>query len=330
MSVGGFGFLSQPVAAKSQAEPYAYTVKPILPDNQTDSQATFYNLQVQPQQKQTLKLLISNIGTKKIVVHVAVNDSYTSDNGIIGYDHAQVTPYRPQNPQLSSLIVGKRTGKVILNPKASDIYQFTYQAPAKPIKGLILGGVTTVATAGSSNAEQLSIQNRIRYVNGIVLRSNHDPVTPQVTMSKQVTGKVRTMQKGVGFKLFNSAPINIGSIQLQAHFTLPSGKHKTVKLNNLQMAPSSTWNAFIPMEKLAAGNYTLKLNFTARNHYSKVFIRHFTISKAQRKHLIREQQPKRYNNVWVWIILIGILALVFVGLYYLLIYLKGRNQKSKR
>lgn len=75
---------------------------------------------------------------------------------------------------------------------------------------------------------------------------------------------------------------------------------------------------------------SLVINFTARNHYSKVFIRHFTISKAQRKHLIREQQPKRYNNVWVWIILIGILALVFVGLYYLFIYLKGRNQKSKR
>ncbi|UQS83212.1 DUF916 domain-containing protein [Bombilactobacillus thymidiniphilus] len=327
-----FVFL-QPTNAQArsgdQTQPHSFSVRAILPDNQINNKETFYDLKVTPDAQQDLKLAVINLGTKTTKVTVAVNDAYTSNNGIISYDRSNVKLYKANQPSLSSLIVGKHSKKVILKPQETKVVSFTYKAPKNPFSGIILGGVSATANAGESTNSNFAIQNRVQYVTGIVLRSKPDEaVTPNVTMSKDVVARSRNMQKGIGFELRNSAPINVSGMKLRATF-IHNGKKTVKKMDNLQMAPNSIWHVLLPFDKLPAGSYKLTLVINAKNGYSKTFVRHFTITQKQATKVEKSTQPKRPHRFLPWLFIFGILIVLAVVLYLLWIYMRGQNQHRR-
>ncbi|MGL5884986.1 MAG: WxL protein peptidoglycan domain-containing protein, partial [Bombilactobacillus sp.] len=113
--ITGWFFLTTwclPTAAANKANnnqpARSFTVKAVIPHNQIDKKLTYYDLQVYPQQKQTLKMVVTNLGTKKLKVDLNINNAYTSQNGIISYDKSYVHLYKAQQPALSDLVQGKR------------------------------------------------------------------------------------------------------------------------------------------------------------------------------------------------------------------------------
>ena len=177
----------------------SFTVKAVIPHNQTDKKLTYYDLQVHPQQKQTLKMVVTNLGTKKLKVDLNINNAYTSQNGIISYDKSYVHLYKAQQPALSDLVQGKRHKSIVIDPQQSRTVKFTYQAPKTSFRGIILGGITASAAVGNSRKKNLTIQNRIRYVTGVVLRSQSHKVNPHLTLGPNVRAQSRNMQSGLNF-----------------------------------------------------------------------------------------------------------------------------------
>lgn len=303
----------------------SFTVKAVIPHNQTNKRLTYYDLQVHPQQKQTLRLIVTNLGIKKLKVALNINNAYTSQNGIISYDKPYIHLYKAQQPALSDLVQGKRHKNIVLDPHQSRTVKFTYQAPKTSFRGIILGGITASAAVSNSRKKNLTIQNRIRYVTGIVLRSQSHTVNPHLTLGSSVHVQSRNMQSGLSFELRNAQPINLSKMKLHVRIT-PKTRHMPLKhLSNMQMAPNSTWQVFVPYKKLTAGTYVLHLNVKEKPGWEQNFTRKFTITKSQEDNLYKEKRARNWP-VLTWIVLIVILGTLLVIVYLLWVYLQGNKR----
>ena len=330
--ITGWFFLTTwclPTAAANKANnnqpARSFTVKAVIPHNQIDKKLTYYDLQVHPQQKQTLKMVVTNLGTKKLKVDLNINNAYTSQNGIISYDKSYVHLYKAQQPALSDLVQGKRHKSIVIDPQQSQTVKFTYQAPKASFRGIILGGITASAAVGNSRKKNLTIQNRIRYVTGVVLRSQSHKVNPHLTLGANVRAQSRNMQSGLNFELRNAQPINLSKMKLRVRIT-PKNKNMPLRqLNNMQMAPNSTWQVFVPYKKLTAGTYVLHLNVKEKPGWEQNFTRKFTITKSQENTLSKEKTARNWP-ILTWILLIVVLGIVLVIGYLLWVYLQGSKR----
>ncbi|MBA1394750.1 DUF3324 domain-containing protein, partial [Lactobacillus sp. XV13L] len=165
---------------------------------------------------------------------------------------------------------------------------------------------------GSSDSNNLTIQNRIRYVTGIVLHSQSAAVTPHLTLGPRVGAQARNLQSGITFELRNPQPINLSQVKLNVLITSANHKLPTRDINNAQMAPNSTWQAFVPYKNLKAGSYTLHLRVQAKGDYEQEFTRKFTITAQDANRLNKDQNAQHNWPIMTWIILIIILGVILV------------------
>lgn len=303
----------------------SYSVQAILPDNQIDKNESYFDLKVEPNKEQTLKIMIINTGSKPIKVAAEVNNAYTADSGVIGYDKENVKPYKSSNSSLTSLIDGKNKTSVNLKVGQAKTVSFKVKSPAEEYTGIILGGVTTTANVSPTKSKNINIKNQVRYVKGVVLRSKDDGVLPDMHMTnafpKSVAGN-----SGIAYTLDNTAPINVNEVTLKAKIT-HYGKVKNYSAKNLQIAPNSKFNYFIPIKDLSAGKYKSKITISSKG-YKKSFTRTITVSKRAVDDIESQQNvvAEHHTNQWI-IIIIGIVVLVFVVLW-MYLYYSQRNKNS--
>lgn len=304
----------------------SYSIQSVLPDNQIDKDESYFDLKVEPNKDQTLKIIIFNTGSKSIKVTAEVNNAYTADSATIGYDKYNKSTYKSDLPELSSLVEGSRKQTVNLKAGESKEVSFKVKSPNKEYKGIILGGVTTIANVSPTKSKNLNIQNQVRYVKGVVLRSKDDAVNPDMHLTdafpKAVSGS-----KGIAFTMDNTAPININNVKLKSRI-----KHGSKTLNyhakNLQIAPNSKFNYFIPIDDFTAGTYKAKITLTGKNGFKQTFTKTISVSKTDVKEVQKQTEPVRQNNHQWIIILVGIIILVIVAVW-MYLYYSQRNSDSK-
>lgn len=314
-----------PTKANAAADK-SYSVQAVLPDNQIDKNESYFDLKVEPNKEQDLKVMIINTGSKPIKVEAEINDAYTADSGVIGYDKYNVKLYKNQNPSLSSLVDGRRKTKVNLKVGQAKTVSFKVKSPSSEYTGIILGGVTTTANVSPTKSKNINIKNQVRYVKGVVLRSKDDGVTPDMHMTnakpKSVAGN-----SGIAYTLDNTAPININEVTLKAKIYHNSDTTK-YSAKNLQIAPNSQFNYFIPVKNLSAGKYKAVITVKSKAGYEKTFTRTISVSKSDVDYVEEqaEQKTGRKSNQWI-IIIVGIIALILVALW-MFLYYSQRNKKT--
>lgn len=305
----------------------SYSIQSVLPDNQIDKNESYFDLKVEPNKDQTLKIIIFNTGSKSIKVTAEVNNAYTADSATIGYDKYNKSTYKNDLPELSSLVEGSRKQTVSLKAGESKEVSFKVKSPDKEYKGIILGGVTTIANVSPTKSKNLNIQNQVRYVKGVVLRSKDDAVNPDMHMTdafpKAVSGS-----KGIAFRMDNTAPININDVKIKSNI-----KHNSRDLKyhakNLQIAPNSQFDYFIPIDDFTAGTYKAKITLTGKNGFKKTFTKTISVSKTDVKQVEKQTQPAKQNNFQWIIILVGIVILIAIALWMYLYYSQRNGGNSK-
>ncbi|AUI71775.1 hypothetical protein LAL01_21720 [Companilactobacillus alimentarius] len=193
----------------------SYAIQAILPDNQINKDESYFDLKITPKKEQTLKVLIANTGSKSIKVTAEINNAYTADSGVIGYDKYDAKLYKSKLPSLTSLVDGQRKQTVNLKTGENKTVEFKVKSPDSEYAGIILGGVTTTASVSPTESKNINIKNQVRYVKGVVLRSKDDGVMPKMHLTtaapKAVAGST-----GIAYTLDNTAPININKVSLEA------------------------------------------------------------------------------------------------------------------
>lgn len=310
----------------------SYAIQAILPDNQVNKDESYFDLKVTPNKEQTLKVLIANTGSKSITVTAEVNNAYTADSGVIGYDKYNTELYKGKNPSLTSLVDGKRKQVVKLGTGENKTVEFKVKSPAQEFTGIILGGVTTTASVSPTKSKNINIKNQVRYVKGVVLRSKDDGVMPDMHLTSAAP-KAVAGSTGIAYTMDNTAPINVNKVSLKAKIT--NGSNVTnYSADNLQIAPSSQFNYFIPIKKLAGGTYKAHIVLKNDSGFEKAFNYTISVKKAEANSIADTANPKQKSNNKQWIgIIIGIIVLIAVVVWMYLYYSqrnKGNGPKGGR
>lgn len=300
----------------------SYSVQAILPDNQLNKDVSYYDLKVEPNQKTTLNLLVSNTGQQSINVDVELNNAYTTNSATIGYDKYSATTYKSENPQLSSLVEGKRKQKVKLKAGETKQVSFKIKAPEKEFKGIILGGLTTTAGVSSNEKSKVNVANQIRYVKGVVLHSKEDAVKPDLNL-KSAAPNAFDDSVGIAYNVTNEAPININDLKVKAKISHKGLKDTNYKAENLQIAPDSNFQYYIPIKHLKPGIYTTELTFYNEAGFSKTMTNKLKVTQGKIQALDESTQETSSNKTLIFVI-VGLIGILFIGLW-VFFYVTGKK-----
>jgi len=313
-----------PATTVKAAPDKSYAIQAILPDNQVNKDESYFDLKVEPNKEQSLKVLIANTGSKPIKVTAEVNNAYTADSGVIGYDKYNTELYKAKTPSLSSLVEGKRKQVVNLQTGENKTVEFKVKSPSSEFAGIILGGVTTTASVSPTKSKNINIKNQVRYVKGVVLRSKDDGVMPDMHLTSAAPRAVAG-STGISYMLDNTAPININKVSLTAKIK-HAGKTIDYKAENLQIAPSSQFNYFIPIKSLSSGTYDAHITLKNGEGFEKSFDKSITVKQKEVNSVNDAASPKQESNNRQWIgIIIGIIVLIAIVVWMYLYY----SQRNK-
>ncbi|MFD1318698.1 DUF916 domain-containing protein [Loigolactobacillus zhaoyuanensis] len=312
-------FASRPVQAKTSN---SYTMTAQLPTTQTNQQVTYFDLTAAENSVQPLTVTVNNTSQQKLTIKVAANDAYTANNGSIAYDRADVKSLSaPQALRFSQLVQGKRTQSVTLAAGETKQVTFNVKMPDAPFSGMILGGIRSTAMLGDDGN---NVQSQVAYNLSVVLRHDATPVMPHLKIARVLPGS-RLSKSGLLVRLRNSKPNIVSQMTFAGTVTRP-GKTKvlaTYKQKELQMAPYSELNYFMPTKLLQPGNYMLHLRLTGRDGYAQTLTKRFHVDQGQQISMNEQKLPVTKTNWWLYIGSGAVIILAAAGAVYWA-YRKGR------
>ncbi|MFG5477751.1 DUF916 and DUF3324 domain-containing protein [Enterococcus faecalis] len=314
---------------KTSASDMAYSVKANLPGNQRNKEHTYFDLLMEPKQKQTISITFENHSENPIELEVSYHTAQTNDNGVIDYKGTRERKDSSLEYDLKELITGDQIIK--LNSKEKKEVPYTITMPDKNFEGILLGGfhIHKKEKENSTN-QKVQIKNDYSYVVGLQLTESEKKVNPELKLNTVKPG-LNNYRTTLFANLQNTTTTMISDMTVTAEVYKEKSKevlHKTVKKNQ-SMAPNSNYNFPISWDNQSfqSGKYSLKLNAVDKSGHKWSFNKDFEIKENAKKYNedavdVKEQVNK---NDYIINILIFIIILVSGIVIYLLFSLKRKK-----
>lgn len=250
-----------------EADEMAMSIKAILPENQKEGVSGYFNLQVNPEDKQTIYLEIKNNKNEDILVNVTPTNAYTQTTGGIFYD---VSIDSPDTAIIDPAFALSRNisaeNEVVV--KANETIEVPIEITVPNMnKGTIIGGVlveekVAVREETSESLEkdtaQFKVITKIAYAIAIQLDF---PEQGEPAFSFGKAG-FNAVGPNVSIEMLNDAPIIQRDIS--GEYQVTNADRQAVfsgKFEPIIMAPKTkinfpiNWNS----ETLEPGTYTLSM-----------------------------------------------------------------------
>lgn len=322
---------------RGQAEVGDISVKAILPDNQHNSEVTYYDLRVVPGQTQEVELAIYNAGENEETVTIALTDARTSMNGDI--DYSIVEGYKKD----SSLKVGLTdiatvAPTVTVPAKGTITVPIQIKMPQEPFDGMILGGVTVTQPKEKAStvkkSKGMQIENMVSLTVGIRLTESDTPVQAEL----EFIGAKASQEAGrnqVEVTLQNQAPTSLEQIDYDAKVYKKGSKevlHER-KVSKYRFAPSSSFT--YPMswesERFERGTYRVTLTALSKETGQKwQWDEEFEITAEEAKTLNDKAVDLKEGINWKYIVIVAGLLILLLFLMFFLLYRKKKKEKKRK
>lgn len=299
----------------------SYSVKANLPENQRNKEHTYFDLLMEPKQKQTISITFENNSEKPIELEVNYHTAQTNDNGVIDYKGIKERKDSSLAYDLNELITGDQTVKLNGNEKKEVLYTITM--PEQKFEGILLGGFHIHKKVKESSMNQkVQIKNDYSYVIGIQLTETEEKVTPELKLNTVEPG-LNNYRTTLFANLQNTTATMITNMTVTAEVYKEKSKevlHKTVK-NNQSMAPNSNYNFPISWDNQSfqTGKYRLKLNAVDKAGHKWSFNKDFEIKDNAKKYNEEAVDVKGQVNkndyiiyVLIFIIIVALVTIVFL------------------
>lgn len=327
-----FGFSFYSTIGQASEGDMAYSVKANIPENQINKSLTYFDLKMEPNQKQEISLTVNNSIDQKTTLLISPNVAITNQNGVIDYSQSKGKLDSSLKTPLRSII--SKAQEVELEPNQTKEVVFTLQMPEKEFDGLILGGVYITkkedASKDKNKEEAVQIKNKYSYVIGIQIRENTNEIKPALKLN-QIKPTLLNYRTAITANLQNTEATLIKELSVDAKVMKKGSSkvlHETSK-KNMSMAPNSNFNFPINWDNqgLEAGKYTLELVANAKEEKWE-FQQDFEITAKSSKDLNKEavELEKSEPN---WLLIIGITIVGLVVTIILISYFIYRHHKKK-
>lgn len=340
----------QPVRADS-------SVTPELPSNQVDKKVGYFDLQMDPDAKQTVKFKIMNSSSKTIKVDTTFGTAFTSSSGTVGYTPNLVKPDSSLKINLKDYVTLPK--EVELAPHTEQVVSAQVHMPTESFNGVIAGGFNFAedksgADKASSSQKAMTVTNEYRYVVGLVLQQNTQKVAPDLKLhtvkASQVNGR-----NVISANLQNPEMAYLMQMNTQAQVQSLSDKKVKYTYSNAQMemAPNSNFDLAIPVsikgslnnkssQPLKPGKYRLTMTVLGNKNdagkyraevnnqgvgydYKWTFTKDFTIKSATARQLNKSDATVTQDKGINWLMVIGI---IIIALLMLIIFILLRRKKK--
>ncbi|CAD5897454.1 conserved exported hypothetical protein [Carnobacterium maltaromaticum] len=314
------------------AETMAYSVKANIPENQINKTLTYFDLKMEPNQRQDITLTVSNSSDEKATILISPNVAMTNQNGVIDYSKADETVDKTLKNPVTSII--SKAQEVTLEPKERKEVSFTVQMPEKEFDGLILGGFYISKKEDNSNTKDkekdVQIKNKYSYVIGLQMRENTNEVKPVMELN-DIKPALLNYRTAVTANLQNTEATIMKELTVDAKVMKKGSTnvlHETKK-EGLSMAPNSNFDFPINWDNqsLEAGTYILQLDAQSGEEKWK-FEKEFKISAKDSVNLNKEavELEKAEPN---WIMLISVVVGGALLLIIVIIFFISHHKKKK-
>ena len=327
-----------------------YTVQAVMPASQIDkTNASYFDMQLQPGQTESLTVNLANTSDKTITVDVNKGTAGTQLGGVV--DYVASTGF---DKTLAAKIGDgiEVTDKVTLAPKETKAVTAKVTMPTVPTNGIYVGGLKFTeegqdSDSGSENG--MHISGLFSYAVAILARnttSNNDAADALTPNGVRLVSKSGI--SSIATNIINPKAALLNRLEIVGRVVDPSGQvymSQTKKM--MQMAPNSNFDFMMTSkgEEIKAGKYLAK--YTAfwsqdengqyadakgtRFDYTKTWEQEVTVTADQAKKFNAADKAIQANNsipVWVWIIG-GILLLLILIIIFLIWFILFKRRKDK-
>lgn len=305
-----------------------------LPKNQLDDSASYFDLEMKPEQKQTISVDIYNEKSKEMKISVYAANASSNSNGIIDYtkqgikDNTLVFPFEEiamlENPVVKIPASSKETVNIELN------------MPKDEYEGIILGGLVFTEVADkkeNENVTSMSIDNTISYALAIKLSEKDTPVEIDLSLDN-VEAKTINYEPVIVHDIRNSAM----SMSTKMDINVEISHEETGKTvfshedSDLSIAPNSLmpYSVSLKGKNIEAGDYVSKVNIKYKNKQDEeeviTFEKEFSVKDELANKVKEYNKTSQKMPTWAKIIIVFLVILI-ASVVALIIMLVVRNKK---
>lgn len=319
-----------PLTTYADSNESAYSVNANIPDFQKNKNVSYFDLQLDPNQKKEISIHLANSAKEKAIFNVDVNNAATNSNGVIDYGQTDLKKDLSAKYVLNQLVTPKNQ-EIELQASESKDVTFQVQMPKDHFKGIILGGIHISKKDNvSEKVDGTAIRNKYAYVIGVKLQNDTDAVTPDLKLNSAKAG-LQNSYTTVFANVQNPTPGIISKVNFDAKITKKGSKDVLyeTKKENMSIAPNTNFDFPISLnkEKIEAGDYTVTIDANEGNtdkpwHLTTDFTIQSEKAKKINKEAVTEDKGIPYLPA---IITVGILLLLIIAfLSYKLLKQKSR------
>ncbi|MDA3973107.1 DUF916 and DUF3324 domain-containing protein [Enterococcus thailandicus] len=331
------------------ASEFNFAVTPITPENQIDKEKTYFDIQLDPGEKEELKVVLRNDTDKDVTIEVSLNSATTNSNVVVEYGKNEIEKDSSLTLDLEEYVDYPKS--ITLKPHSNQTVAFQVTMPKEMFDGVLAGGITFKEVQAEDQQKEkdeqgLSIKNEYSYVVALLMRQNLNEVAPNLLLHEVKPGQINA-RNVILANIQNDQKTYINQVSIQTKIT-KKGQSEVLyheEKENLQIAPNSNFSfpTSLGGAALEPGEYHLKMTifgnenesgkFTRENanktvNYSNYweFEKDFTIAGDVAKKLNAQDVTIKKDNTKLYI-LIGIIFLLLMLL--LILWLIWRKKKHE-
>ncbi|TRM09238.1 DUF916 and DUF3324 domain-containing protein [Lentibacillus cibarius] len=317
-----------PVSKVDADDNVGFSVGAQLPENQLDTDHSYFDLRMHPGQQQDIQTIIYNHEQNDITVKVSVYNAFTNSNGLIVYEDREETDPSLKHPITD--LVSLKEKKVTIPAEKSVSVTASLDMPEEEFDGIKLGGLHFEKVPDDEIASKgVNVQNKYAYVIGLQLSENNNEVTPKLQL-RSVKPTVENHRTAVVAKLRNIQPALAENMRIRGKVFKKKGEKpiKELEKANVNMAPNSDMDVVIDWENnpLEEGYYRLELQASNEKDEWK-WEKVFTIGEEAKDFNKEAVELETNNNRKAWYIA-GISVLIIIILI-LLVYIWRLKRTGK-
>jgi len=259
-------FLLDITSIPTHAAEMKFAVTAVIPENQIDKNQSYFDLKMEPGQKQTIQVQMKNDTDKDVIVETHANTAITNSNGIV--DYSLIEPKFDNTLKTPFSKIAKVQKETKIPAKSTVTLDVNIEMPKDSFDGVILGGLYFKEKEDEKSkrkSDNVQIENKYAYTIGVVLRETVTEVKPDLKLNEIKPGQVNA-RNVVTANLQNINAAMLKNLSVDAKVYTEKGKsvlHETKK-EGLRMAPNSNFDYAISWDNkaLEPGIYRLEMKAT--------------------------------------------------------------------
>ncbi|EOH92596.1 hypothetical protein UAW_02993 [Enterococcus haemoperoxidus ATCC BAA-382] len=330
------------IAANKEADPLGFVVQAIRPDTQIETNKSYFFIETQPDETQTLKVKVKSTQKDPIKIQAFIANGTTGSTGNIEYDESTKDLDKSLKHPLTEMVKINEP-EITLENFEEKVVELSVTPPKESYEGIKLGAVVFQTVEDKEQTKTQTISSKYQYKIGLITTETGEEYenAKNLELASAKLG-LKLGRKQVAAVIHNPESKIADNLKIEATVTKKGSdtvlKKQTVE--NARMAPNSTYEFSVDwgVDVIESGDYTLKVH-AQNDEEDWKWQKDFSVSAEKAKKMNEETVFKVESPDWlpyVVILAIGSLVLVIVILtarnkrWKKMVYERAKRRKSKQ